>query len=191
MDECKKQGNEDLPIIFASTSKITFPGAGVAAMAGSKNTLANIRKRLSFQTIGPDKINQLRHLRFLKDMNGVETIMNQHKELLQPKFNIVLETMEKQLAPVGVASWTNPHGGYFISVDVMEGCAKRVVALCKEAGVTLTDAGATYPYGKDPKDCNIRIAPSFPSVQELQEAMNVFCIAAKLAALEILLTSKV
>ena len=190
MDECKKQGNEDLPIIFASTSKITFPGAGVAAMAGSKNTLANIRKRLSFQTIGPDKVNQLRHLRFLKDMNGVETIMNQHKELLQPKFNIVLETMEKQLAPVGVASWTNPHGGYFISVDVMEGCAKRVVALCKEAGVTLTDAGATYPYGKDPKDCNIRIAPSFPSVQELQEAMNVFCIAAKLAALELLLASK-
>ena len=190
MDECKKQGNEDLPIIFASTSKITFPGAGVAAMAGSKNTLANIRKRLSFQTIGPDKVNQLRHLRFLKDMNGVETIMNQHKELLQPKFNIVLETMEKQLAPVGVASWTNPHGGYFISVDVMEGCAKRVVALCKEAGVTLTDAGATYPYGKDPKDCNIRIAPSFPSVQELQEAMNVFCISAKLAALELLLASK-
>ena len=190
MDECKKQGNEDLPIIFASTSKITFPGAGVAAMAGSKNTLANIRKRLSFQTIGPDKVNQLRHLRFLKDMNGVETIMNQHKELLQPKFNIVLETMQKQLAPVGVASWTTPHGGYFISVDVMEGCAKRVVALCKEAGVTLTDAGATYPYGKDPKDCNIRIAPSFPSVQELQEAMNVFCIATKLAALELLLASK-
>ncbi len=132
MDECKKQGNEDLPIIFASTSKITFPGAGVAAMAGSKNTLANIRKRLSFQTIGPDKVNQLRHLRFLKDMNGVETIMNQHKGIIAAQIQHRFGDHAKQLAPVGVASWT-PHGGYFISVDVMEGCAKRVVALLQRS----------------------------------------------------------
>ncbi len=191
MEECKKCGSEDLPILFTSTSKITFPGAGVAAMAGSKNTLANIRKRLFFQTIGPDKINQLRHLRFLKDLDGVDALMQRHKELLQPKFNIVLDTLQQQLAPVGVATWSNPHGGYFISVNVMEGCAKHVVELCRDAGVTLTDAGATYPYGKDPKDANIRIAPSYPSVQELQEAMNVFCVAVKLAALERLSASNI
>ena len=117
--------------------------------------------------------------------------MQRHKELLQPKFNIVLDTMQQQLAPVGVATWSNPHGGYFISVNVMEGCAKHVVELCRDAGVTLTDAGATYPYGKDPKDANIRIAPSYPSVQELQEAMNVFCVAVKLAALERLSASNI
>ena len=190
MDECRKNGNEDLPILFTSTSKITFPGAGVAALAASDNTLRNIRRRLSFQTIGPDKLNQLRHLRFLKNMDGVKSIMLRHKALLAPKFQVVLNALQQQLAPVGVARWTCPHGGYFISVDVTPGCAKRVVELCRQAGVTLTEAGATFPYGNDPADSNIRIAPSFPCIHELQLAMDVFCIAAKLAAVEKFLAQK-
>ena len=165
-------------------------GAGVAAMASSEANVADIKAKLQWQTIGPDKINQLRHVRYFKNFDGVKKHMMKHAEKMRPKFKAVLDMLESELKPCGVGEWTNPNGGYFISFNVMEGCAKRVVALCKEAGVTLTDAGATYPYGKDPKDCNIRIAPSFPSVQELQEAMNVFCIATKLAALELLLASK-
>ena len=188
MKECKKQGSDDLPIIFTSTSKITFPGAGVAAMAGSKNTLATIRKKLALQTIGYDKINQLRHLLFLKALTALTKHKEQLKALIRPKFDMVLNTLKQELTSAGFAHWTNPQGGYFVSVNVMEGCAKRVVTLCKEAGVTLTDAGATYPYGKDPNDCNIRIAPTFPSIEELKQAMDIFCIAAKLAALEHLLT---
>lgn len=183
---CKEVGNEDLVVQFTSTSKITFAGAGVAAVAGSKKTLQNFRRRLFFKTIGPDKMNQLRHLLFLKDMDGIYQHMEKHRKLLAPRFEVVLEHL-KELGETGTARWVIPKGGYFVSVDVMDGCAKRVVSLCKEAGVVLTGAGATYPLGKDPKDSNIRIAPSFPPVSELEAAMKVFCISAKLAAVEKLL----
>lgn len=185
--ECKKYGNEDLPILFASTSKITFPGSGVAAMATSKKNMALFKKRYNFQTIGYDKLNMLRHVLFFKDANGVKEHMKKHKAVLAPRFNVVVSKLENQLGGLGIASWLNPNGGYFVSVDVMDGCAKRVVALCKEAGVVLTDAGATYPYGNDPHDSNIRIAPTFPPVSELETAMDLFCICAKLAAVEKLL----
>ena len=156
-------------------------------MAGSEKTLKNFRRRLAFKTIGPDKINQLRHLWFLKDVDGIKRHMEKHRKIMAPRFEVVLRFLEQELKEPGVASWTHPKGGYFVSVDVMEGCAKRVVALCKEAGVTLTGAGATYPKGQDPKDSNIRIAPSFPPLEELEAAMKVFCISAKLAAVEKLL----
>lgn len=185
--ECKKYGNEDLPILFASTSKITFPGSGVAAMATSKKNMALFKKRYNFQTIGYDKLNMLRHVLFFKDANGVREHMKKHKAVLAPRFKVVVTKLENQLGGLGVASWLNPNGGYFVSVDVMEGCAKRVVSLCKEAGVVLTDAGATYPYGNDPHDSNIRIAPSFPPINELETAMDLFCICTKLAAVEKLL----
>lgn len=186
-DECVKAGSTDLPVFFASTSKITFPGAGVAAMAASDSNLAVFREHFSYQTIGPDKLNQLRHISFLKDMDGVKAQMLRHREILEPKFRTVIGKLESELSGKNVASWTNPNGGYFISVDVMEGCAKRVVALCKQAGVVLTGAGATYPYGKDPRDSNIRVAPTFPPVNELEQAMNLFCICVQLAAAEKLL----
>lgn len=182
VDECKKAGNEDLPILFCSTSKITFPGAGVAAMASSKNNMAVFMNKYQFQTIGYDKLNMLRHMLFFKDKNGVLEHMNKHKEILKPKFDVVVEKLESEVKEAGIATWTKPNGGYFVSVDVYEGTASEVVALCKEAGVVLTGAGATYPYGKDPKDSNIRVAPSFPPVSELSLAMDVFCICAKLAA---------
>lgn len=186
-DECKKAGNEDLPIFFTSTNKITFPGAGVAAMAASENNLAVLNKHRSFQTIGADKLNQLRHLYFLKDMDGVKAQMKRHRAIIEPKFKAVLDKLEKELGGKGVATWMNPKGGYFISVDVMKGCAKRVVSLCKEAGVVLTGAGATFPYGKDPDDSNIRVAPTYPPVEELEQAMDLFCICVQLAAVEKLL----
>lgn len=184
MDECIKTGNEDLPIIFASTSKITFPGSGVAAMGASEANMKVFKERYKYQTIGHDKINMLRHVRFFGDYEGVLKHMERHKEILAPKFRVVVEKLEKELGGKGVADWTNPNGGYFISVDVMPGCAKKVVKLCSEAGVKLTDAGATFPYGNDPKDSNIRIAPSYPSVEELSTAMELFCICASLAAVE-------
>ena len=187
-DECVKMGNLDLPVIFASTSKITFPGAGVAAMAAGPDTLAVFREHLAFQTIGPDKLNQLRHVYFFKDIGGIMEQMKRHRAILEPKFQTVLRYLEKELGGTGVASWTKPNGGYFVSVDVVNGCAKRVVQLCKEAGVVLTNAGATYPYGKDPKDSNIRLAPTYPPVNELEQAMQLFCICAKLAATEKLLS---
>lgn len=187
MDECKKCGNEDLPILFCSTSKITFPGSGVAAMAMSENNMKVIKKKYIYQTIGYDKINMLRHIKFFGDYNGVLKHMEKHKAILQPRFEAVINHLEEELAGTGIASWLKPNGGYFVSVDVMEGCAKRVVQLCKEAGVVLTDAGATFPYGKDPKDSNIRIAPSYPPVDELNIAMELFCICVKLAAAEKLL----
>ncbi|HEX2986329.1 MAG TPA: aminotransferase class I/II-fold pyridoxal phosphate-dependent enzyme [Caproiciproducens sp.] len=186
--ECRKSGSIDLPIFFASTSKITFPGAGVAAMGASENNLAVFREHYSFQTIGPDKLNQLRHIYFLKDLNGVKKQMCRHRIILEPKFKTVIDKLESELKGKGIASWTNPNGGYFISVDVMEGCAKRVVSLCKQAGVILTGAGATYPYGKDPHDCNIRVAPTYPPVGELEQAMDLFCICVQLAAAEKLLS---
>ncbi|WP_444657824.1 aminotransferase class I/II-fold pyridoxal phosphate-dependent enzyme [Caproiciproducens sp. R2] len=186
--ECRKHNNIDLPIFFASTSKITFPGAGIAAMGASESNLAVLREHYSFQTIGPDKLNQLRHIYFLKDMDGVMKHMAKHRALLEPKFRTVTNSLASELGGKGVAEWTNPNGGYFVSVDVLDGCAKRVVSLCREAGVTLTGAGATYPYGKDPNDRNIRVAPTYPPVAELEQAMELFCICVQLAAAEKLLS---
>lgn len=185
--ECEKQGTTEQAVFFCSTSKITFAGAGIAAMAAGDATCKEYRYHQSFQTIAPDKVNQLRHLNYFGDFKGVLEHMKKHKAILAPKFRVVLDTLAEQLGGKGIASWTNPNGGYFVSVDVMEGCAKRVVALCKEAGVVLTGAGAAFPYGKDPKDTNIRVAPSYPSVEELEKAIQVFCISTKLAALEKLL----
>lgn len=187
VDECKKYGSEDLPILFASTSKITFPGSGVAAMACSKNNMAIFKRRYQFQTIGYDKLNMLRHVIFFKDADGVRAHMKKHKEVLAPRFEVVVSKLNSQLGGLGVASWLEPNGGYFVSVDVPDGCAKRVVELCREAGVVLTGAGATYPYGKDPHDSNIRIAPTYPPVSELEIAMDLFCLSVKLAAVEKLL----
>lgn len=185
--ECRKTHNTDMPIFFASTSKITFPGAGVAAMGASESNLAVLREHYAYQTIGPDKLNQLRHIYFFKDLNGVIEQMKKHRKLIEPKFNAVINKLESELVGKGIATWTNPNGGYFVSVDVVNGCAKRVVSLCKEAGVVLTSAGATYPYGKDPNDSNIRVAPTYPPVAELQQAMDLFCICVQLAAAEKLL----
>ncbi len=187
MDECKKNGNEDLPIIFASTSKITFPGAGVAVMACSKNNMDVIKARYTKQTIGYDKLNMLRHQRYLKDSAGLVAYMEKHKAVIAPKFKCVLDALDAEVKDTGCAAWTKPNGGYFISVDVLEGTAKEVVRLCKEAGVVLTGAGATFPYGKDPKDSNIRIAPTYPSVDELKKAADIFCVCTKLAAVNKLL----
>ena len=184
MDECVKEGNEDLPIIFCSTSKVTFPGSGVAAMAASLENMKEIRRRYSFQTIGFDKINQLRHIYFFKNYSGVLRHMQKHKNILKPKFDIVINYLNNELADYGVAKWKVPNGGYFISVDVTDGCANRVVELCKDAGVILTPAGATYPYKNDPYDRNIRIAPTYPPESELKSAMELFCICVKLASIE-------
>ncbi len=184
LDECKKAGNEDMAFMFASTSKISFSGSGVAAMASSRKNIENIKKQLGIATIGYDKINQLRHVKFFGDINGLKTHMDKHRVILAPKFNVVIEMLEEEIAPLGIGSWHKPEGGYFISFDSEEGCAKRIVELCKEAGVVLTSAGATFPYGKDPQDRNIRIAPSFPTVEELRTAMKLFCICVKLASAE-------
>lgn len=182
MDECKKTGKTDLPIIFCSTSKITFPGSGVAAMAANENNMKVIKEKYKYQTISFDKVNMLRHILFFKDIDGVKAHMDKHKSILKPKFDIVLKHLKESVGPTGVATWFEPNGGYFVAVDVMEGTAKKVVQLCKEAGVVLTGAGATYPYGNDPKDSNIRIAPSYPTLDELEKAMEIFCVATKLAA---------
>ncbi len=187
--ECEKTGNTELPVFFCSTSKITFPGAGIAAMAAGEKTYQDFRKHLSFQTIGPDKLNQMRHLLYLRDLDGIHAQMKRHKEIIAPKFQVVLDTLGSELGDKNIAAWTNPNGGYFVSVDVMEGCAKRVVQLCKEAGVVLTGAGAAFPYGKDPKDTNIRVAPTYPSLEEMKKAIAVFCVSTRLAALEKLLGS--
>ncbi|MFU0832811.1 MAG: Aminotransferase [Oscillospiraceae bacterium] len=186
-EEYARQKTPVRAFFFASTSKITYPGAGIAAMAAGDEDFQVLKKRYSFQTIGPDKLNQLRHIRFLKNMDGVHAHMTRHRTLLAPKFDAVLSRLHDELSGKGVATWSKPNGGYFISVDVMEGCAKRVVELCGKAGVKLTGAGATYPYGKDPKDSNIRIAPTFPPVEELQQAVELFCICVQLAAAEKLL----
>ncbi|MGN0517512.1 MAG: aminotransferase class I/II-fold pyridoxal phosphate-dependent enzyme [Acutalibacteraceae bacterium] len=184
MDECIKNGNEDLPIMFTSTSKITFPGAGVAAMAASDANLKVFKERYKYQTIGYDKLNMLRHARFFGDYDGILAHMQKHKAILAPKFNTVVDKLESKLGGTGAAKWIKPNGGYFVSVDVMNGCAKRVVELCKNAGVKLTGAGATYPYGIDPNDSNIRIAPSYPSLEELALAMDLFCLCTSLAVTE-------
>lgn len=186
-DECVKAGNPDLVFMFTSTSKITFPGAGVAAVAASPANIATLKGRIKYQTIGPDKINQLRHARLLPDTDAVRNQMRKHAEILRPKFEAVLAELDKQLSDKGFARWTNPKGGYFISLYVLGGTAKRVAELCKQAGMVLTPAGATFPYGKDPDDSNIRIAPSFPSVEEIKKAAEVLCVAVRFAALEKLL----
>ena len=189
-EECLKQGTQDQVLFFASTSKISFPGAGVAALASSEKNIREFQKRITTQTIGPDKLNQLRHILFLHDINGVRTLMKGHRDILAPKFRIVRETLQQELGDLGIAKWSNPQGGYFVNLDVLHGCAKRVVELCKNGGVTLTDAGATFPYGADPNDSNIRIAPSFPPEEELSQAVHLLCICVKLAASEKLLDER-
>ncbi len=186
--ECVKAGNPDLPIIFASTSKITFPGAGVAVEAASPNNVAMLKGRMKYQTIGPDKLNQLRHARMFRTAEDVKKHMKRHAEILRPKFESVLNELEKELKDSGIARWTTPKGGYFISLWVLNGCAKRVVQLCANAGMILTPAGAPFPYGYDSEDSNIRIAPSYPSVEEIEKASKVLCTAVKYAALEKLLS---
>lgn len=184
LDECRKAGNEDMCYIFASTSKISFPGAGVAAMAMSEANIASNKKVMKYQMIGPDKINQLRHVRYFKNADGVRAHMKKHAEILAPKFKMVTDTFERELGGLDIAEWTVPKGGYFISLDVMDGTAKRVHKLMADAGVVMTGCGATFPYGIDPNDRNLRIAPSFPSEDELKTASEMLCLCTKLAALE-------
>lgn len=184
LDECRKNGKEDMVYIFASTSKISFPGAGVAVMAMSEANIAAAKKVMTYQMIGPDKINQLRHVRYYKNLDGIMAHMKKHAALIAPKFEIVLDTLDRELSGLGVASWTAPRGGYFISLDVMEGTAKRVHKLMSDAGVVMTGCGATFPYGNDPEDKNLRIAPTYPSVDELKIASELLCLCTKLAALE-------
>ena len=181
---CADYGNADMVYEFASTSKVTFPGAGVAVMAASEENIAYFSKLINIQTIGFDKINQLRHVRYLKDKSHTLELMKRHAAVLAPKFHAVLNALDKEIAPLDIADYKRPVGGYFVSVDTMPGCAKRTLALCKEAGVTMTGAGATFPYGIDPNDSNIRIAPSLPPVSELEQAIAIFCNSLKLAALE-------
>ncbi len=187
LDACKEAGNPERPYYFFSTSKISFPGAGVSIIAASDKNIAEIKNIMTAQTIGADKINQLRHVQFFKDAQGLRNHMKVMAECLKPKFETVLNTLEKELKGSGLISWENPKGGYFISVDVLPGCAKEVVRLAKEAGVVLTGAGATYPYKKDPKDSNLRIAPTYPTVEELQQAIDLFCVCVKKAGIEKLL----
>ena len=184
LEECKKAGSPDMVYMFGSTSKITFPGAGVAFFAASRDNVDFIAKQLDAQAISWDKLNMLRHVRFFKDTAGIKAQMDKHAALLRPKFDAVLSTLEKEVGSTGAGSWVKPKGGYFVTYMAMPGCAKRIVQLCKEAGVILTGAGATHPYHKDPEDSYIRIAPSFPSTAELTQAMEVFCPAARLAAVE-------
>ena len=175
-DACKEFGSEDMVYEFMSTSKVTFSGAGVAVLAASKRNVDFLLKQMGVQTIGYDKINQVRHVHYLKSLDGIKEHMKKQADYLRPKFDYVLTALETGLSPYGVGSWTNPNGGYFISYDGLPGTAKRCVALCAEAGVKLTNAGAPFPYGRDPEDKNIRIAPSFPSISELHGSMEVFCL---------------
>ncbi len=181
---CAENGNADMVYEFASTSKVTFPGAGVAVMATSEANLAYLMPLINIQTIGFDKINQLRHVKYLQDKEHALALMQRHAAILRPKFHAVLDALDREIAPLGIGEWKRPKGGYFVSYNAMSGTAKRALALCKEAGVTMTGAGATFPYGVDPEDSNIRIAPSLPPVEELQQAIAVFCVCVKLAALE-------
>ncbi len=184
LDECKKAGKEDMCYIFASTSKITFPGAGVAVMAMSEANIASNKKVLTYQMIGPDKINQLRHVRYFKNLDGIKAHMKKHAAIMAPKFDMVIDTLNAELSGLDIAAWTKPNGGYFISLDVVVGSAKRVHKLMAEAGVVMTGCGATFPYGNDPQDANLRIAPSYPTVAELETASKLLCLCVKLAALE-------
>jgi DNA-binding transcriptional MocR family regulator len=187
LSECQLCGNADMVFEFASTSKVSFPGAGIAAIATSVGNVADIKKHMTVQTIGHDKINQLRHVRFLKNMDNVKALMMKHADILRPKFEMVIDILERELDGLDIGSFTKPIGGYFISFDTLNGCAKRVVSMCKDAGVEMTGAGATYPYGKDPDDSNIRIAPSFPVLDDLRLATELFALCVKLASVKKLL----
>lgn len=187
LDTLSAVGKENMVYIFGSTSKISFPGSGVAMMAASEENIAATKKQLAFQTIGPDKLNQLRHVRFFKNLDGIHAHMKEHAAIIRPKFEAVLDCFDKELSGTGLADWTKPRGGYFISFNTLDGCAKRTVELCREAGVKVTPAGATFPYGIDPRDRNIRIAPTFPPLEELKIAVKLFCLCTKLAAIEKLL----
>lgn len=175
---------------FGSTSKISFPGSGIAAIAGSDANMADIRQMMAVQTIGHDKLNQLRHVRFFKDIHGMVTHMKLHAEILRPKFEAILTCLDKELSGLEIGSWLAPRGGYFISFDAMEGCAKAIVAKAKDAGLIMTPAGATFPYGNDPKDSNIRIAPSFPTPEELAIATQVFVLSVKLVSIDKILSEQ-
>jgi aspartate/methionine/tyrosine aminotransferase len=185
--ECKRAGNPDLVYKFASTSKITFPGSGIAALATSSNNLDDIREQMRHQTIGYDKVNQLRHVRYFKDIHGMVEHMRKHADIIRPKFEMVEDTFEKNLGGLGIGSWTKPNGGYFISFETLPGCAKEVVNRCRKAGVKLTDAGATFPYHKDPNDSNIRIAPTYPPINDLKTAAELFTLCVKLVSAQKLL----
>lgn len=183
-DVLPKYGNDDMVIEVCSTAKMTFPGAGVSAIAASDANIAQIKERLNCQIISYDKMNQLRHVRFLKNVDGIKAHMKKHAAIMKPKFDMVVEHLTNELGGRGIAEWLDPKGGYFISLDVMPGCAKRVGELCREAGVTLTSVGATYPYGEDPENSNIRIAPTLPPVEELDLAAQILCVSVKLACIE-------
>ena len=187
ISECEKAGNPDMVYEFCSTSKVTFPGSGIAALAASKANLDFIKNFMTIQTIGYDKVNQLRHVRYFKDAEGMKAHMMKHAAIMRPKFEAVFHVLESELNGLGIGSWTEPKGGYFISFDALEGCAKKIVEKCKEAGVVLTGAGATYPYKKDPKDSNIRLAPSFPTPEELAMATDLFVLCVKIVSVEKLL----
>ena len=184
---CREAGNPDMVFEYASTSKVTFPGAGISVMATSTDNLKYMTGLIGIQTISADKVNQLRHVRYLKDKAHTLELMKRHAQVLGPKFRAVLDALDREIAPLGIASWKRPKGGYFVSLDTADGLAKRTLELCREAGVVMTSAGATYPYGVDPRDRNIRIAPSLPPVAELEAAIEVFCVCLRLAALEQLL----
>ncbi|MBQ6817981.1 MAG: aminotransferase [Clostridia bacterium] len=188
--ECKKAGNPDMVYKFASTSKISFPGSGIAALATSHNNMEDIKKQLCIQTIGHDKVNQLRHVRFFGDINGMKEHMRLHANILRPKFEMVLNIFREELGGLEIGSWIEPKGGYFISFDALPGCAKKIVSRCKKAGVVLTGAGATYPYGNDPDDSNIRIAPSYPPVADLEIATRLFCLCVKLVSVDQILADR-
>ena len=190
LNECVKAGNPDMVFKFISTSKVSFPGSGIAALAASRANIEDAKSFMKFQTIGHDKLNQLRHVRFFKDMPGMYEHMRKHAAILRPKFEKVEDVLEKEIGGLGIGTWTKPLGGYFISFDSMDGCAKAIVAKAKEAGLIMTGAGATFPYGKDPKDSNIRIAPSFPTVEELAQAAEIFVLSVKLVSVEKLLGAK-
>ena len=185
--ECKKEGHPDMVYKFSSTSKISFPGSGIAAIAASDANLAEIREQMKIQTIGHDKLNQLRHARYFKNIHGMVEHMKKHAASMRPKFDTVLASLEKELGGLEIGSWLAPRGGYFISFDSLDGCAKAIVAKAKEAGLIMTNAEATYPYGKDPHDSNIRIAPSYPTLDEIKRAMEVFTLSVKLVSVEKLL----
>ena len=187
LSECGRAGNPDMVYEFASTSKITFSGAGIAAFASSKANVEEAKRFMTIQTIGHDKVNQLRHARYFKNLEGMLAHMKKHADIIRPKFEATLDILEKELGGLGIGEWTKPLGGYFISFDAMEGCAKAIVARCKEAGVVLTGAGATFPYGIDPKDSNIRIAPSYPTQEEMASATDLFVLCVKLVSVEKLL----
>lgn len=184
LSECEKAGNPDMVYEFCSTSKVMFPGSGISAVAASQPNLDGIRKTLTIQTIGFDKLNMLRHVRYFKDISGMKAHMMKHAEIVRPKFETVLKILERELAGLEIGSWLNPNGGYFISFDALPGCAREIVSLCKEAGVVLTGAGATYPYKKDPQDSNIRLAPTFPALEELVQATELFTLCVKIASVD-------